>query len=77
MNALPITLPEATTAGGFLLVLALVVPLLGVLAALVLGGRNARRVAFLTIPLGLVLAMAIIVELVHSGQTQVLSLIHI
>jgi formate hydrogenlyase subunit 3/multisubunit Na+/H+ antiporter MnhD subunit len=71
MNALPITLPEATTAGGFLLVLALVVPLLGVLAALVLGGRNARRVAFLTIPLGLVLAMAIIVELVHSGQTQV------
>ncbi|MFZ1444485.1 MAG: hypothetical protein WAS49_03265, partial [Candidatus Dechloromonas phosphoritropha] len=71
MSALPVAIAEVTTAGGFLLVLALVLPLLGVLAALVLGGRNARRVAFLTIPLGLVFAMAIIVELVHSGQTQV------
>lgn len=71
MSALPVAIAEVTTTGGFLLVLALVLPLLGVLAALVLGGRNARRVAFLTIPLGLVFAMAIIVELVHSGQTQV------
>ncbi len=71
MNTLPIALPEVTTAGGFLLVLALVLPLLGVLAALVLGGRNARRVAFVAIPLGLALALAIVAELVQSGQTLV------
>ena len=70
MSALPVAIAEVTTAGGFLLVLALVLPLLGVLAALVLGGRNARRVAFVAIPLGLALALAIIAELLQSGQTQ-------
>jgi len=64
-------IPAATTAGGFLLVLALVLPLLGVLAALTLGGRNARRVAMLAIPLGLVLAAAAGIELMHSGQALV------
>jgi multicomponent Na+:H+ antiporter subunit D len=71
MSSLSIAIPEATTAGGFLLVLALVLPLVGVLAALTMGGRNARRVAFLTIPLGLALAIAIVVELVQSGTTLV------
>ena len=61
-------IPEATTAGGFLLVLLLVLPVLGVLAALVLGGRNARRVALLALPLGLVLTVMLGVELVQSGQ---------
>ena len=64
-------IPEATTAGGFLLVLALVLPLAGVFAALILGGRNARRVAMLTIPAGLALATAIGLELMQSGQTLV------
>jgi len=64
-------IPAVTTAGGFLLVLALVLPLLGVLAALTLGGRNARRVAMLAIPLGLVLAAAAGIELMHSGQALV------
>ena len=67
MSALPIAIPEVTTAGGFLLVLALMLPFLGVLAALVLGGRNAQRVAFLTIPPGLALVVAIAVEAVQSG----------
>lgn len=61
-------IPEATTAGGFLLVLMLVLPVLGVLAALVLGGRNARRVALVALPLGLVLSVALGGELVQSGQ---------
>jgi len=69
MSALPTHIPEMTTAGGFLLVLALVLPLAGVFAALILGGRNARRVAMLTIPAGLALAVAIGVELMQSGQT--------
>ena len=69
MSALPTHIPEMTTAGGFLLVLALVLPLAGVFAALILGGRNARRVAMLTIPAGLALAVAIGIELMQSGQT--------
>jgi len=64
-------IPAATTAGGFLLVLVLVLPLLGVLAALTLGGRNARRVAMTAIPLGLVLAIALGIELMKSGQALV------
>ena len=71
MNALPTLLPEATTAGGFLLVLALVLPFVGVLAALTLGGRHARAVTMLALPLGLVLSLAIVVEAVRSGQTLV------
>ncbi len=71
MNALPTLLPEATTAGGFLLVLALVLPFVGVLAALTLGGRHARAVTMLTLPLGLALSLAIVVEAVRSGQTLV------
>ena len=38
-----------TTPGGFLLVLAVMVPFVGVLAAFALGGRNAQRVATVTI----------------------------
>jgi formate hydrogenlyase subunit 3/multisubunit Na+/H+ antiporter MnhD subunit len=71
MSVVSTFVPEATTAGGFLLVLALVLPLAGVFAALVLGGRNARRIAMLTVPAGLALAVAIGVELVQSGQTLV------
>ncbi len=71
MSALPTLLPEATTAGGYLLVLMLVLPLAGVFAALTLGGRNARRVAMLTIPAGLALAVVIGVELVQSDRTLV------
>ena len=68
MSALATLIPETTTAGGFLLVLALVLPLAGVFAALILGGCNARRVAMLTIPLGLALAVAIGVE-AFSGRS--------
>lgn len=71
MNTLPTLLPEATSAGGYLLVLALVLPFVSVLAALTLGGRHARAVAMLALPLGLVLSLAIVVEAVRSGQTLV------
>ena len=48
-----------TTPGGLLLVLAVLVPFVGVLAGLVLGGRNAQRVALLTIVAGLGIALGI------------------
>ena len=68
MNALPAILPETTTAGGFLLVLMLVLPFVGVLAALTLGGRNARRVAMLAIPLGQALLFITRVSYLEDGR---------
>ena len=70
--SLPVAgVPEMTTAGGLLLVLMLVLPLLGVLAALASGGRNARRVVLVALSLGFALAIALGIELVQSGQTLV------
>jgi formate hydrogenlyase subunit 3/multisubunit Na+/H+ antiporter MnhD subunit len=47
------------TGGGFLLVLALIVPLAGALLAFVCGGRQVERVVFCVMPLGLAVALAI------------------
>src|SRR5271169_5038524 len=52
-------MPNPATAGGFLLVLAVVFPVIGVLLALLLGGRYAERVALAVMPFGLALAIAI------------------
>ncbi|HKA72218.1 MAG TPA: proton-conducting transporter membrane subunit [Xanthobacteraceae bacterium] len=58
---------EAATTGGSLLVLALVVPLVGVLLAFAAGGRQVERIALATMPLGLAIAVAIAVVM---GQTR-------
>ena len=50
---------NSTTAGGFLLVLAIVLPVVGVLLSLALGGRYAQRVALILMPAGLAVAVAI------------------
>ncbi len=71
MAAVPMPLPEVTTPGGLLLVLALVIPFLGVVAALTLGGRHAQRVAMVSLPIGLVLALASGFQLLQSGRTLV------
>ncbi len=60
-----------TTPGGLLLALSVLVPFLGVMVGLVLGGRNAQRVALATLVLGLVIALGIADALLHSGQTVV------
>ena len=60
-----------TTAGGWLLLLAVLAPFVGVLAGLVLGGRNAQRVAMLLMPVGLAVAAGIAWSLVQSGDTVV------
>jgi formate hydrogenlyase subunit 3/multisubunit Na+/H+ antiporter MnhD subunit len=49
----------ATTPGGWLLVLALVLPVGGMLVAFVLGGRSAERIALAVLGLGMVLAWLI------------------
>jgi formate hydrogenlyase subunit 3/multisubunit Na+/H+ antiporter MnhD subunit len=60
-----------TTPGGLLLVLAVLVPFVGVLAAFTLGGRNAQRVAAVTILAGVTIAIAIAVAMAQSGGTLV------
>jgi multicomponent Na+:H+ antiporter subunit D len=59
-------LDAMTTTGGFLLVLSIVVPVAGVLLAFILGDRYVRLVAYAIIPLGLAIAVAILVVLPHS-----------
>lgn len=61
----------ASTPGGLLLVLAVLLPFVGVLLGLVLGGRGAQRVAWLAIALGLALVAAIAEALLHSGAALV------
>ena len=51
-------LEVTTTPDGLLLVAAVLVPFVGVLAAFALGGRNAQRVATLTILAGVGIAIA-------------------
>jgi len=50
-----------------LLVLSIVVPLMGVLLAFAAGGRHVERIALATMPLGLAIALAILVALRQSG----------
>src|SRR5215472_14127334 len=52
-------LPAGMTAGGILLVFALMLPVAGVLLSLPLGGRYAERVALAVMPFGLAIAIAI------------------
>lgn len=56
-----------TTPGGLLLVLAVMLPVIGLLAGLVVGGRHARSVALATIAAGLAVALAIADAVLVSG----------
>ena len=60
-------LSQAATDGGYLLVLAIALPVLGILLAVTLGGRHAERVAAASLPAGLAVAAAILVEIWRSG----------
>src|SRR5208283_5381155 len=62
------------TAGGFLLVLAIVLPVAGILLSLVLGGRHAERIALVLMPAGVGVAIAIAVLLWRSGKPLVYGL---
>jgi formate hydrogenlyase subunit 3/multisubunit Na+/H+ antiporter MnhD subunit len=64
-------LQDVTTPGGTLLVLAVLLPVIGLLAGLVLGGRHARSVALATIAAGLAVALGIADAVLVSGGTLV------
>ena len=57
-----------TTPGGLLLPLAVLIPFLGVMLGLALGGRNAQRAAMLTIVAGFGIAAVIGLTFVSAGQ---------
>ncbi len=56
-------IPDATTTGGSLLVLSIVVPVAGVLLAFLLGERYVRPIALIALPPGLAIAAAVLVLL--------------
>src|SRR5262249_28590945 len=60
-------LDMGTTAGGFLLVLSLIMPVAGVLLAFAAGGRHAERIALAVMPLGLAVAVAIAIAQRQAG----------
>jgi formate hydrogenlyase subunit 3/multisubunit Na+/H+ antiporter MnhD subunit len=55
-----VTLALATNPGGYLLVLAIIVPVVGMIASLVAGGRAAERIALIVMPAGIGIALAIV-----------------
>jgi formate hydrogenlyase subunit 3/multisubunit Na+/H+ antiporter MnhD subunit len=56
-----------TTDGGALLVLAIMLPVIGMIAILALGLRHAERIAYIVLPAGLLIAVAIAVDVARSG----------
>ena len=62
-------LPFAATTGGFMLGLAIILPVAGILSSFALGGRHAeQRIASIPMPAGLTIAIAIVVLLWRSGE---------
>ena len=53
---------------GYLLVLAIVLPVAGVLLSFVIGGRHAERIALALMPVGLGVAVAILAQCRSSGE---------
>src|SRR6516225_5654003 len=60
-----------TATGGFLLVLAIMLPVTGVLLSVALGGRYAERMALLVLPAGFGVALAILAVVWRSGASVV------
>jgi multicomponent Na+:H+ antiporter subunit D len=63
-----VALQTGPSAAGLLLVLALVVPVTGLLLAFALGGRGAERVVMAVLPLGLLVALAIVAAVFSGGS---------
>jgi multicomponent Na+:H+ antiporter subunit D len=68
MISYPVSISDAVTAGGFLLVLSIVLPVAGALLAFAIGGRWSGRLALGTMAFGLAIAIAIMVAMRQSGS---------
>jgi multicomponent Na+:H+ antiporter subunit D len=58
---------EAATMDGSLLVLSIIVPVIGLLLAFAAGGRWVERIALTTMPIGLAIAVAILIAMRRAG----------
>jgi len=67
----PVAVQSVTTPGGLLLVLSVLLPFAGVLIGLVLGASSARRIALVTLVVGLGIAIGIAAAWLQSGATVV------
>ena len=65
----PAQLLDMKTASGFLLVLSIFIPIASVLVAFGTGGRNVERIALLTLPVGLAIAVAIAAAKGRTGAS--------
>ncbi len=65
---LALPFPADTTPGGFLLVLAILVPIIGILLIWTLGSRRTELVALTTLAIGAAVALAILTELTGTGS---------
>jgi formate hydrogenlyase subunit 3/multisubunit Na+/H+ antiporter MnhD subunit len=61
-------IPAETTAGGALLLLAILLPAAGILASFALGGRYAERIALGSAPFALAIALAVLAEVWRAGR---------
>jgi hypothetical protein len=59
---------DATTADGYLLVLVIVLPVLGILLSLALGGKFVERITLALLLVGLCVAIAIFAAVLRSDQ---------
>ena len=62
---------QTTTAGGFLLVLAIMTPVAGILLSLLLGGRWVERVALILLPAGFGISAAVLALVWQGGHSLV------
>jgi multicomponent Na+:H+ antiporter subunit D len=63
-----LTFPDTTSPGGYLLVLAVILPVVGILLSLALGGRYVERVAMIVLPAGLCVAVLILAAVWRGEQ---------
>jgi len=65
------TAAVATTASGYLLVLAIMWPVVGILISFVTGSRSIARVASVVLPVGFAIAVAVLMAVVREDQSQI------
>ena len=64
-------IPDQTTANGYLLVFAIMLPVIGILLSLAAGGRYVERIAMVLLPAGLVVAAAVFALVWRDQQSLV------
>src|SRR5512134_2662680 len=62
---------DLATPGGYLLVLALIVPVAALLLGFLSGGRNAARIALVALAVGAAVTVAIVMEMLRTGDALV------